>query len=77
MVLGDVARVVGIGLVLGAAGALASGKLVTSFLYGLQPADPAVLALALTVLGLVALASGFVPAWRASQLDPVDTLREE
>jgi predicted lysophospholipase L1 biosynthesis ABC-type transport system permease subunit len=77
MVLGDVARVVAVGLVLGLAGAVASGKLVTSFLYGLEPAEPAVIALAIAVLASVAFAAGFVPAWRASRLDPVATLREE
>jgi predicted permease len=77
MVMGDVVRVVAVGLVLGIAGAVASGKLVTTFLYGLEPAEPAVIVLAIVVLTSVALIAGFVPAWRASRLDPVNTLREE
>jgi predicted permease len=77
MVLGDVARVVMIGVALGIAGALASGKLVTTFLYGLRPGEPAVLALAALILGLVALGAGLVPALRASRVDPVSALREE
>jgi predicted permease len=77
MVLGDVARVVAIGLVIGTAGALASGKLVASFLYGVTPGEPAVLALAAATLALVALGAGFIPAWRASRVDPVAALREE
>jgi putative ABC transport system permease protein len=77
MVLGDVARVVLIGLILGTAGAVASGRLVTSFLYGLQPAEPMVLAGAALVLLAVALGAGFLPAWRASRVDPVAALRED
>jgi ABC-type antimicrobial peptide transport system permease subunit len=77
MVLGDVTRVVAIGVVLGAAGALASGKLVASFLYGMTPTEPVVLALAVATLLLVALAAGMLPAWRASRVDPVVALRED
>jgi ABC-type antimicrobial peptide transport system permease subunit len=77
MVLGDVARVVGVGLVVGAAGAVASGKLVTSFLYGLTPTDPRIIALASVGLALVALGAGLVPALRAARVDPVAALRED
>jgi putative ABC transport system permease protein len=77
MVLGDVARVVVIGVVLGIAGALASGKLVKSFLFGLEPADPVVLGASAALLILVALAAGLIPAMRASRVDPVSALRED
>jgi putative ABC transport system permease protein len=77
MVLGDVARVVAIGVVIGVGGALASGKLVTSFLYGMTPTEPAVLGLAVGTLLLVAIGAGLVPAWRASRVDPVVALRED
>jgi hypothetical protein len=77
LVLGDVARVVAIGLVLGVAGAAASGKLVTSFLYGLTPSDPAIIAIAAAVLAVVALGAGLVPALRAARVDPVAALRED
>ena len=77
MVLGDVARVVAIGLVIGVAGALVSGRLVTSFLYGLTPSDPAILALAGSVLAVVAIAAGLAPALRAARVDPVAALRED
>ena len=75
--LANVARVVAVGLVVGAGGALASGKLVTSFLYGLTPSDPGILALAAAVLAVVALAAGLAPALRASRVDPVAALRED
>ncbi len=77
MVLFDVARLVIIGLVVGVVGALASGKLVTSFLYGLTPTDPQIMALAGGILLLVALAAGLAPALRASRVDPVAALRED
>lgn len=77
MVLGDVARVLAIGLVLGAVGALASGRLVGAFLYGLEPGEPAVLAGAAAALAAVAVAAGMIPAWRAARMDPTLALREE
>jgi putative ABC transport system permease protein len=77
MVLGDVTRVVAIGVVMGVAGALAAGKLVQSFLFGLSPMEPAVLALAVGTLLAVAIAAGLIPAWRASRVDPAVALRDE
>ena len=77
MVLGDVTRVVLIGVVIGAAGALASGKLVSAFLFGVAPGDLRVFGMAALVLLTVALAAGLIPAWRASRVDPVSALRED
>ena len=77
MVLGDVARVVVVGLTLGVIAALAAGRLIASFLFGLEPSNPAVMASAAGTLALVALGSGLVPAWRAGRVDPVAALREE
>jgi hypothetical protein len=77
LVLGDVARVVGVGLAAGAIGALVSGKLVVSFLYGLTPTDPVILAGAAALLAFVALMAGLLPALRASRVDPVAALRED
>jgi putative ABC transport system permease protein len=77
MVLADVGRVVIIGLVIGAAGAYASGKLLTGFLFGLAPADPRVLSAAALLLAAVAVAAGLIPALRAARVDPVAALRED
>jgi ABC-type antimicrobial peptide transport system permease subunit len=77
MVLGDVGRVLVIGLLVGVAGAAAATRLVASFLYGLEPGEPVVLAGAAGVLMVVALGAGLVPAWRAARMDPTLALREE
>ena len=77
LVLGDVARIVAIGLIAGIGGALMAGRLVQSFLYGFRAADPKVIALAAGTLAIAALAAGWSPAWRASRLDPMESLRDE
>jgi predicted permease len=77
MVLRQVAWMVGIGGVIGIAAALGLGRAARSLLYGLEGNDPYVFAAAVVVLGLVALAAGYVPARRASQVDPMQALRYE
>ncbi|MBC7897225.1 MAG: ABC transporter permease [Cytophagaceae bacterium] len=76
-VLGEVSRVVLVGVALGTAGALAATPLVATFLYGRTPRDPVTLAGAALVLATVALVAGYLPARRASRMDPMQTLREE
>jgi len=46
-------------------------------LYGLDATDPAIYGAAAAVLGLVAVVTGWLPAWRASRLDPMEALRVE
>jgi ABC-type antimicrobial peptide transport system permease subunit len=65
------------GLAAGAALSLAAGRAASSMLFGLKPYDPVTLALAAALLALVALAAGYVPALRASRLNPTEALREE
>lgn len=77
MVLFEVTRLLGLGVVAGVIAALASGRLVTSFLYGLSASDPRTLVVTIAAILLVGLAAGVVPAWRAARLDPVAALREE
>jgi ABC-type antimicrobial peptide transport system permease subunit len=77
MVLGEVALLIGIGLVIGLGAALATTRFVASFLYGIKSNDPWTLSLAAGVLALVAALAGFLPAHRASRLDPMTALREE
>ncbi len=77
MVLGEVALLIGMGLIAGIAAALASTKLIATFLYGVQPRDATTLILCATLLAGVAVLAGYLPARRASQLDPMVALREE
>jgi putative ABC transport system permease protein len=77
MAMGDVAVVVGIGLVAGLGASLAVTKYVASFLYGVTATDPRMLLLAALLFATVAALAGFVPARRASLVDPMVALREE
>jgi len=65
------------GAAAGVGAAAAAGKLVESVLYGMKPWDPAVYAAALAVLGTIALIAAYVPARRASAVDPLVALRYE
>jgi predicted permease len=76
LVLGEVGRVVLAGTLVGVTAAAWIGKLMSSFLFGTQPIEPLVLASAAALLGVVAAAAGFVPALRASRVDPMVALRE-
>ena len=83
--IGDVLRMIviegmkptALGLAIGLAGALALGRVVTNLVYGVSPADPATFAAVSAILAAVALAASIIPAWRATRVEPVKTLREE
>lgn len=68
---------IAIGLAIGIPASLACAQLIQSKLFGLKPADPLTLAIALGVLAAVALASGWLPARRAAKVDPLVALRYE
>jgi len=77
MVMGQGLLLVGLGVVIGVAGALAVTRLIASQLFGVQPTDPSTFVLvAITLVGVAALAT-FVPAMRATRVDPVVALRDE
>jgi len=77
MVLREAAWIAVIGVTAGIGGALALGRLVASLLYGLKSWDPATLAGAAVLLGVVALAASWIPARRAAGVDPMRALRHE
>src|SRR5690606_27718205 len=77
MVLRQVGVMLIIGGIVGVAAALALGRAAGSLLYGVQGSDPAVVLAAVIVLGLFALAAGYIPALRASRVDPLRALRYE
>jgi predicted permease len=77
MVMREVFILVAIGETIGVGAALLLTRVVQSQLFGLTPHDPLTLMLATSALALVACAAGYVPAWRASHLDPVVALRYE
>jgi predicted permease len=68
---------VGAGLVLGVAGAMALSRAVASEIYGVKPLDPLLMATVTAVLGIVALAACVVPARRAVSVDPIVVLSEQ
>lgn len=82
---GDVLRVVvgqamalaTIGACVGLVGALALGRFMSSFLYGVQPSDPLTFLAMSAILGAVALAASYIPARRATRIDPLHALRHE
>jgi predicted permease len=77
MVMRDVLLLVAIGVGAGVPASLALMRAVESQLYGLTAHDPSTLALATAGLALVACAAGYLPALRASRLDPMVALRHE
>jgi len=77
MVLLQVGRMALVGGVIGILGAIGIGKSAQSLLYELQGHDPMVIVLAAVTLTVVALGAGFIPALRASRIDPMQALRYE
>jgi ABC-type antimicrobial peptide transport system permease subunit len=77
MVLRESMLLVVIGALIGLGSALAATKLISSLLYGLSPTDPLTIELAALLMLAVAALASYLPARRASQVDPMAALRME
>jgi ABC-type antimicrobial peptide transport system permease subunit len=77
MVLRRALTLIGAGLVIGVAGALAVTQTMTSLLFEVRATDIVSFVSATAVLAAVALVASLVPAWRATRVDPMVALRAE
>jgi ABC-type antimicrobial peptide transport system permease subunit len=66
-----------VGVIVGLAGAFGLNRLIASLLFGVQPTDPTTLVAVIAAITLVAAVACWLPAWRASRLDPNVVLRVE
>jgi ABC-type antimicrobial peptide transport system permease subunit len=67
----------GIGVALGAAGGIVSGRLVRHMLHGVNPADPRALLAAIAIAAGIAFAACYIPARRAAAISPSELLRQD
>lgn len=70
-------RVVAVGVLIGLVLAAATSRLLSSMLFQVEPLDAATFAAVTSVLGVTAVAATLPPAWRATRVDPMVTLREQ
>jgi predicted permease len=77
MILRDVLRLVAIGFAIGVPAAIAGTRLVASQVYGVSSIAPMSFAVAVVILAVVAAATGWLPARRATRVDPVLALKHE
>jgi putative ABC transport system permease protein len=77
LILGQSLKLILIGVVMGVAVAIVIIRLFSSLLFGVSPTDPFIFVVVTAVLFLTALLASYLPARRASQLDPVRALREQ
>jgi predicted permease len=77
MVLEEGLKLTGAGLLLGLAGAFAATRTLQSQLFNVSPNDPATYVLVALLLIATALLASYLPAWRASRIEPLEALRHE
>ena len=77
MVMRESIRLVAIGIVLGLAAVLWAGRFVQTVVYGVSPTDPLTIGGALALISVVTAVAGGVPARRASNVNPIDALRQQ
>jgi predicted permease len=77
MVMGESMLLVAIGVALGVAAALWAGRFVKTVVYGLSANDPVTIGAAVALIGMVSALAGYLPARRASNVDPMEALRQQ
>jgi predicted permease len=77
LVVGEGLRLSVVGMAIGLAGAFAVTRVMASMLVGVSPADPATFASIVVLFGVIAVTASWIPARRASRLDPIAAIREE
>ncbi len=77
LILGHGFRLFGIGIALGALSVIASASLIRSFLFGVTPLDPQIYLTVGVILSLVTLLAAWLPACRATRVNPIEALRTE
>jgi ABC-type antimicrobial peptide transport system permease subunit len=73
----EVLALVAIGVVVGVPAALAGSRLISNMLFGLRGTDPVSLLVAVGAMLVVAMMAGYLPARRASRIEPMVALRYE
>jgi ABC-type antimicrobial peptide transport system permease subunit len=74
-ILAQTLRMASLGIAVGAVASLAVSSLIASLLFGTAPTDPATFAIIFMLLAAVALVAGYIPARRASRINPMVALR--
>jgi len=77
LVVGEGLKLSAIGTLIGLAGALAITRVMASMLVGVNPTDPLTFAVIVGIFGIIAVTASWIPARRASRLDPMAAIREE
>jgi ABC-type antimicrobial peptide transport system permease subunit len=77
LVVGQGALLIIAGTIIGLAGALALTPVMQSLLYGVSPTDPSTFAIVILVLAFTSLFACYIPARRATKVDPLNALRHD
>jgi putative ABC transport system permease protein len=77
LIMMGMAPVIFLGITAGALAGLLCGRFVQSQLFGVEAADPLVFAISVAILSAASLLAAFIPAWRASCIDPMISLRHD